>query len=78
MPVLSSCSSAISASADMTLICKIEPHTDAKDPKKIIMITNSHEPLSGASPRRAMFADADQKIVSPRTVATITIGLSNF
>ena len=78
MPVLSSCSSAISASADMTLMCKIEPHADATDPKHIIIITNSHEPRSGAKPNRAILAEADQKIVRPRTVATITIGLSNL
>ncbi len=75
---MSSCSSAISANADITLMCKIEPHADATDPKHIIIITNSHEPRSGAKPNRARLAEADQKIVRPRTVATMTIGLSNL
>ena len=61
MPVFSSCSSAMSASADMTLICKIDPHADAIDPKITIMTTKSHEPLSGANPSNAILADADQK-----------------
>ena len=41
------------------------------------MTTKSHEPLSGANPSKAILADADQKIVRPITVNTITIGLSN-
>ena len=57
---------------------EMEPHADATDPKHIIIITNSHEPLSVAKPSRAILADADQKIVRPRTVATMTMGLSNL
>jgi hypothetical protein len=59
-------------------MCNIEPLADAIDPKKIIMKTISQEPRSGANPSNAILADADQKIVSPITEATITIGLSNL
>ena len=75
-PVRNSCSSEMSASADITLMFRIEPHAAEKQPMPTMNATSSHVVFAGARSNRRSVTASDQKTLRPAAVATIVQRLS--